>query len=111
MTDTRIYGPRFPLVEAGARKALYKSFQIPVVDLNLVTFEERALRLVSRELCLKYQLIPVCIGRGSLLVVMLDPTDAIARDDVTHLADRHMEAVVGSEAQIMAAIDYFYPKG
>jgi len=64
------------------------------VDIADAVLDADVLALVPGSLCRRYQLIPLARMRDKLTVGMVDPTDIIAIDDVTHVTDLRVDAVV-----------------
>jgi type IV pilus assembly protein PilB len=64
-------------------KALEAHFQVPGIDLNSFTIQANAIALVSKEICEKYQLVPVQkAGANTLVVAFADPANIFVRDDL-----------------------------
>ncbi|PKI90262.1 type II secretion system protein GspE [Actinomycetales bacterium SN12] len=66
----------------------------PFVDLFSTPLEPHVTSLVPAALARKHRLIPIAREGGRLIVGMTDPTDIIAIDDVSTLADARVEPAV-----------------
>ncbi|WP_373044932.1 type IV-A pilus assembly ATPase PilB [Vulgatibacter sp.] len=87
---------------------LSRQYGVPAINLKDFEIEDEVLRLVPREVCEKYQLIPVNRAGASLIVAMADPSNIFAVDDLKFLTSYNIEAVVASEVAIREAIEKCY---
>ncbi|UJP10281.1 Flp pilus assembly complex ATPase component TadA [Microbacterium sp. KUDC0406] len=69
----------------------------PFVDLFTTPLDPQVVALVPGGLARKHRLIPVAHEGGRLVVGMADPTDIIAIDDVSTVADLRVDPVVVAE--------------
>lgn len=86
-----------------ARKA-----NLPFVKLNSYKPEEAAIKLVPREIAQKYQVMPLQIQHGHLLIALDDPLNPETLDTLQFVTNTHLEMVVASSKDIAAAIDQHY---
>jgi type IV pilus assembly protein PilB len=77
------------------------------VDLTGATLDPDTVAIVPGTLCRRYQLIPLQRLRNRLIVGMLDPTDLIAIDDVTSVADTLIEPVVVAVDALQQAFERY----
>lgn len=91
-------------------KFLAKHYHVPAVNLSEVTLDPEILRLVSLEMVLKHQLVPINRTGTSLTVAMADPSNIFAIDDVKFSTGLHIDVAVTSETQIASVVDKFYKK-
>jgi len=102
------------LVKSGAieetklTEFLGRQYGVPAINLKDFEIEDDVLRLVPREVCEKYQLIPVNRAGASLIVAMADPSNIFAVDDLKFLTSYNIETVVASEMAIKEAIERYY---
>ena len=64
-------------------KQLRSRLGIQRVNLNEVTFDKRAIKTISQNLCEKYGLIPFELEVNKIKVAMADPLNIFAIDDIT----------------------------
>ncbi len=88
--------------------ALSIQLNIPLIDLKRHTIQPHALRLVPEEMCRKYTLIPLDIVDNFLVVVMADPTDIYAIEDLQAQAKMSVEPMLGIATEIEQAINLHY---
>jgi general secretion pathway protein E len=88
--------------------ALSLQLNMPIIDLKLHVVQPYALRLVSEKLARKHTLIPLDIIDDSMVVVMADPGDIRAIEDVAAQAKMRVQPSVGIPAQIQEAIELNY---
>ncbi len=88
--------------------ALSIQLNMPFIDLKLHMVQPNALRLIPEQTARKHTLIPLDIIGDSLLVVMADPGDIRAIEDVSAQAKMRIQPAVGIPAEIHEAIDLNY---
>ncbi|MBT4513216.1 MAG: hypothetical protein HOC20_13535, partial [Chloroflexi bacterium] len=88
--------------------ALSIQLNMPLIDLKRHTVQPQALKLIPEELAKKYTLIPLDIVDQMLLVVMSDPTDIYAIEDLQTKAQMTVEPMLGVLHEITQAIDINY---
>jgi type IV pilus assembly protein PilB len=79
---------------------LSQQYRVPAIDLNLVEFEMDVVKLVPKEVCERYRVLPVSRAGNALIVAMADPTNLHATDDIRALTRYNVEPVVASETAI-----------
>lgn len=89
---------------------LSKQYGVPAVNLREFEIDPNIAKLVPREICEKYNLIPINRAGSTLIIAMADPSDIFAIDDVKFLTGFNVEAVVASEAAIKEAIEREFKK-
>lgn len=87
---------------------LGKTYALPTIELHGFEVDPEALKLLSRQVCEKHMVIPVSKAGKSLVVAFADPSNIYVKDDLALLTRSKIEAVVASEAGILAAIDKYY---
>ena len=88
--------------------ALSVQLNMPLIDLRRHAIQADALHLISEEMARKYTLIPMDIINDALVVVMADPEDIRAIEDVKAQAKMRVEVALGIPADIERAIDLNY---
>ncbi|GAA3775531.1 hypothetical protein GCM10022240_28950 [Microbacterium kribbense] len=77
------------------------------VDLTGAVLDPDTIAIVPSALCRKYQVIPLQRLRNRLIVGMADPTDLIAIDDITSVADAQIEPVVVAGDALQQAFERY----
>ncbi len=90
--------------------ALSIQLNMPLIDLKRHTVQPQALKLVSEETARKHLLIPLDIIDNVLYVVMADPTDIYAIEDIQAEAKMSVESLLGIPEQIEQAINVHFAK-
>jgi len=75
------------------------------VDLNKIKPDVEALNLVDRGFMREHTLIPLEITDNTLTIVMADPLNVFAIDEISKETEMNVESAVSSQAQIERAID------
>jgi len=91
--------------------ALSIQLNMPLIDLKRHTVQPNALHLLPEQLARKHTVIPLDIIEEVLLVVMADPTDIYAIEDLQAQAKMSVEPMLGVPSQIEQAIDLHYTAG
>jgi type IV pilus assembly protein PilB len=81
---------------------------VPFVKLANHKAESDAIKLVSRDVAKQYQVMPLQIKDGRLLIAVDDPLNWETTDALQFVTNMHLEMVVATKADISAAIDKFY---
>lgn len=93
-------------------RKLYKGleflFNVPYVDLSETAIEKDAVMLIPESLAKRYDVIPIKKRKNSLTVVMHDPVNFYAVDDIKNLTDMDVEVVITPKKDILSAIDRYY---
>jgi type IV pilus assembly protein PilB len=81
---------------------------IPRVYLDFVNVDEKALKVIPESLASKYNLLPIYFDKGKLTVVMSDPLNIFAFDDVKMASGYEVEPLLASQQEIKKAISKYY---
>lgn len=99
------------LSEEQIMKALEYQCKIPYIDLNSTRIDPSAPGLISEDLARRYVLIPIGYdSTGMLLLVMHDPLDFIAIDEIRYQTGKDILPRLSTRKQILNAIDTSYGK-
>ncbi len=104
----RILAQRHILSQANYVAAFCKSVGLPYINIENLVPDEEVLANVTYLTALKYNLFPVALVDGSLVVAFEDPSDPIALNAATFDA-KHPVVPIGAPAdQISACIEKYY---
>jgi type IV pilus assembly protein PilB len=87
---------------------LSRQYGVPSINLELFEIEEETVRLISQEVAIKYTVLPISKVGATLTMVMADPTNVFAMDDIKFMTGLNVEPVIASEASIQIAIREYY---
>ncbi|RMG02390.1 MAG: type II secretion system protein GspE, partial [Acidobacteria bacterium] len=87
---------------------LSKQYGVPSINLEIYQIEEDVIKLIPREMALKYTILPVSRTGATLTLAMADPTNVFALDDVKFHTGLNIEPVIASETSIQEAIAKYY---
>ena len=88
--------------------ALEFQMGVPYVELSMIDIDRSVPKLISEQLARKHKVIPIKFENGVLTLVMADPFDIVARDDVKIVTGYQPEVVMSSPEEIQRAINTFY---
>ena len=80
------------------------------VNLDGIVVNMEAVKSISENLALRYNLIPFDIESNKLQVAMSDPLNVFAIDDVTLSSGYKVEPLIATQSSIKKAIDRYYSK-
>lgn len=81
---------------------------IPRVYLDMYNIDESAVKSIPEGLAKKYNLIPISYEDGKINVVMSDPLNIFALDDVKIASGCEVQPMIAANAEIMRTIDKYY---
>jgi len=93
--------------EVDIAKNIAKQLNIDYVDLASYEINPEALAIISSEHCNRYNLLPINIENGRLIVAMSDPTNIFAIDDLHVMTGYDIVPVVVAESELGSAINKY----
>lgn len=93
--------------EADVLKSLYTQTGIPFINLDNLTVNKDAARIISEKLARRTNSIPVQFSGDKLLVAMMDPLNIFDVEDIELEAGMKVEASFATKSQITESIDKF----
>ncbi len=96
------------ITEESLAIALSIHLNLPHADLSRQSVSPELTRIIPENVARRYQLIPVDINNGSLVVVMEDPTDIAVIGEISALTGMNITPSVGVGLDIKSAIDLYY---
>ncbi len=91
-------------------EAIVTQTGIQYVDLTEVTPNKEALNLVSQNLCEKHTLVPIDVTTTSIKVVMADPLNIFAVDDVAIATGLQVETFIATKKEITKFTKVMYTR-
>lgn len=96
------------VTEVEIARTLSLQLGIPFIDLETAVVEPMAIELVPENLAKDFQVLPLSIERGVLTLVMADPLDFTAIQDLGFALDRSVVPTVSTASAIKRAIERYY---
>ena len=97
--------------EADLLAAVSQGLGIPPISMARMRLDPSLKNLISRELAMQYQLVPVaCIGQ-TLTVAMADPLNVFALDTIAMMTGLAVNPLLTTSKEIKDAIDQYYGTG
>ena len=96
------------LTEEQLARALAAQTGLRFVDLTDFPVDVSAVCTVAEAVCRRHSALPVGYEDGRLLVVMADPANVFALDDIRLLTGRDVRALTAVPADVLAAIDRYH---
>ncbi len=96
------------ITESQMLEALGKRLGLKKVSFNDIPIDVDAVKIVPKQLCLKYNLIPFSKDGGRLKVAINDPLNYYAIEDIRLLANMPIEIYLCEKNSIITAVEYHY---
>ncbi|MCS6874425.1 MAG: type IV-A pilus assembly ATPase PilB [Pyrinomonadaceae bacterium] len=87
---------------------LSRQYGVPSINLEVYEIEEDVIKLIPRDMAVKYAILPVARTGATLTLAMSDPTNVFALDDAKFHTGLNIEPVIASENSILEAIAKYY---
>lgn len=87
---------------------LSKQYGVPAINLDGFDIDPEALKYVSRDSAIKYNLIPISRADSTLVIAMSDPSNIFALDEIKFATGQSVEVVVATERAIEKAVHDSY---
>jgi len=84
---------------------LAKQLSLEKIDLNKTDPDKEAVKLLDQKFMRKHNLVPLSVKGSVFTVVMSDPLDVFAIDEITKKTGLNVESVVSTKAQISRTLD------
>ncbi len=94
--------------EKQVTQALSRQFSIPYVDLETVQVPDEVIRLVPERVALQYNVLPLRIEGDRLIVVMSDPLDLFAVDNLRFIINMDVGCELAPRSLLVEAIEMYY---
>ena len=95
----------------GLAAVLSVQLNVPLIDLKRHMVQPGAVQLIPEDIARKYTVIPLDVIGDSLVVVMADPENIHAVEDIKIQVRMRVEAALGIRSDIEQAIDLNYRSG
>ncbi len=89
-------------------KVLEIQLKIPYVNLSDIQIDKKVANMISEQVAKKYNIIPLKMNKGKIMLAMSDPLDIFAIDDVKLISGQEIDVVICSSADIKEAISKNY---
>ena len=96
------------LKDAQILEAMGKYYQVQPLDLMTFEVDPSVISLVPKEICQKYNLIPVQKAGQTLIVAFTDPSNLMVKEDLRFITRLRITPVVGTEHSIAQALEKYY---
>lgn len=87
---------------------LAAEYDLETVRLSNYKVPRWLIKLIPRDVALRYNIIPVDSDENSITIAMADPTDVQVFDALSHLLEKDVQGVITSIYDINAAIEKYY---
>lgn len=88
--------------------ALSEGLGFPLIDLKRIKIEDAVIKIISKDLARRYQIIPISLIGSTLTLAMSDPLDIFAIDDIKGLTGYQITPIIVSPTELNATINQYY---
>ncbi|ALB44606.1 GspE/PulE family protein [Clostridium beijerinckii] len=96
------------ITEEDIIEAIEQQTGIKKVDLNTINFDKKAISIIPKNLCDKYNLIPFGFENNKIKVTLSDPLNIYAIDDVAISTGFEIESYISKKDDIKKFIEIYY---
>lgn len=96
------------ITEEDIIEAIEQQTGIRKVDLNTINFDKKAISIIPKNLCDKYNLIPFGFENNKIKVTLSDPLNIYAIDDVAISTGFEIESYISKKDDIKKFIEIYY---
>ncbi|MCK4632123.1 MAG: Flp pilus assembly complex ATPase component TadA, partial [candidate division Zixibacteria bacterium] len=89
-------------------ETISERLSIPKVNLDSMVIDPRVIQIVPVDIARRYSLIPVFAIGNTLTLVMSDPLNIIAIDEIKYLTGKNIKRSIATTTEIVRAIDQYY---
>ncbi len=88
--------------------ALGERLQLDVIDLSRYSVDVEAVSKIPRQLAMKYHILAIAISGNNLTVIVNDPLNFYALEDIRQLTGMHLDIKLSKLAPLMKSLEYYY---
>jgi type IV pilus assembly protein PilB len=87
---------------------LVREMHIPSIDLSKYKFDPNLKTVIPEKVARQYKIIPISKLGDTITMAISDPLNVFAIDDIKSVTGKSVDVVMGTETQILKAINSFY---
>ncbi len=87
---------------------LVRELHIPSIDLSKYRFDPNLKTVIPEKIARQYNIIPISKLGDTITMAISDPLNVFAIDDIKNITGKSVDVVMGTETQILKAINNFY---
>lgn len=89
-------------------KALSKRLQLAIVDYEIPRVPENIISLIPENVARQWEVVPIDLKEGKVVVAMNDPLNYQAIDDIRIVAQKEVVPMLATKSNIQQALNKFY---
>ncbi len=89
-------------------KALGEKYGLSVISLENFAFDPEVINLVPQSLATKHLLLPLKLHGSTLTIVMVDPSNILALNDIKFVTGYNVQVVIAPESEIRGHLEKLY---
>ncbi|MFA5085044.1 MAG: ATPase, T2SS/T4P/T4SS family [Candidatus Omnitrophota bacterium] len=88
--------------------ALSQELGIPPINLSRYKIDPNVIKLISKKIAKRYQIMPISKMSNTLVVAMVDPLNIFAIDDIKAMTGFNISPIITTDRNIKEAINQYY---
>lgn len=87
---------------------LVKELHVPFINLNKYKISPELKEIIPEKVARQYKIVPISKLQTTITVALADPLNIFAIDDLKNITGSDIDVVMGTESDILRAIDTYY---
>ncbi len=87
---------------------LVKELHIPFINLSKYKIDPQLQEVIPERIARQYRIVPISKLQSTLTIALADPLNIFAIDDLKNITGGDVDVVMGTESDILKAIDSYY---
>lgn len=96
------------VTEIQVLEALGKKFDMKLIDIDDTDVDSEIVAIIPKQLALKYNVLAFNENNGRLQIVMSDPLNFYAREDVKQIAKMPIDISLATKEQVQKGVEFYY---
>lgn len=98
------------IAEEALVQVLSEQYGVPIIELTEYEVKQETLELIPHNLAIKHGVVPIVQEKNALTVVMADPSNLIALNDIKFITGLDINVVIAPESKLKAFQEKLYEK-
>ena len=96
------------ITEKDLVRILSQEFKMPPINLSRINIDPKVVQIIPVQIARFYQTLPISLLKNQLTLVLADPLNVLALDEIKTITGYEINPVLATEAEIIQAIDKCY---
>jgi type IV pilus assembly protein PilB len=87
---------------------LSRIFQIPVINIETIEIDKKAIEILPKEICRKHKIFPISMDENFITIAVFDPVNLEAENEIAFITSRLVKPALSTKSLIEEKINEFY---